>query len=55
MELRFQKFMRKKNREISLRDARKVIKEKVLPMLGEINDDILRNKEDHLTHIKALR
>lgn len=24
-------------------------------MLSEINDDIIRNKEDHVTHIKALR
>lgn len=47
--------MHARNRQISLKDARKVIKEKVLPMIGEMNDDIIRNKEDHVTHIKALR
>lgn len=55
VEFEFQKFLRKRNREISLKDARRVIKDKVLPMLSEINDDIIRNKEDHVTHIKALR
>ena len=55
IEYDFQKFLIKRKREISLKDAKKIIKEKVLPKLSNIQDDILINKETHITHMKALR
>lgn len=55
VEVEFHKFLRQRKREISLKDARKVIKENVLPKLSEINDEVILNKEKHLSHVKALR
>jgi hypothetical protein len=54
VELDFQKFLRKRKREISLKDARKVIKEKILPRISDIDDEIILNKK-HMTHVKTLR
>jgi len=54
-ELRFLEFMRKRKLEMNIVDARKIIKEKVLPKLQDIDRGILLRKEKHLNQIKTLR
>ena len=55
IEVKFIEFLRARRLEINIQDCRKIIKEKVLPKIKVVDDKILRKKEQHINHIKALR
>ena len=55
IELNFMKFLRERQREMNIIEAREAIRDRILPKLKEVDDRILERKEKHLAHIKALR
>lgn len=55
VELRFIEYLRQRKLEINIKDAKKLIKEKVFPRLRVVSEKILERKEKHISHIKALR